>query len=424
LRGGTHVYRAFRHGDAQSFSPLCIAKVGAAVGGIGASYSGRAAAKPKRPDVTGPQPFPVVEPKAVGVSLKKLKKLVHFIDSERDAGTFPGAGVIALRHGKLFLEHYCGTYRAGKGADQPFHRNVRVMLASVSKALSATVVVMAHQDGLVDYDVPVATYIPEFVGGGKETITLRHLLTHAAGIPNARLGSAATEEEWRDCVRSVCAAQVEWPPGSKTQYHAGSGMFVAAEAVRRVSDMKPWNRICRERLFDPIGADSLSFAPPESADTGFEDAFGPDAFGGHPAGGCAGTLIDVVRVVQLHLNKGVWEGRAIIQPKAFSEMHTVQYAAQIAEDAAMHKFPRHEPWGLGWLLRGVGPRPFAAYWFRFGDNASPGLFGHAGIDTIVGVGDPALDVAYAFAITKSLQDNSKATLLRQEVANRLFATVT
>jgi CubicO group peptidase (beta-lactamase class C family) len=196
-------------------------------------------------------------------------------------------------------------------------------------------------------------------------------------------------------------------------------MFIAAEAVRRVSGLKPWNDICRERLFNPIGGDSLSFAL-SGPEPGPMDAFESKNMLGHPAGGCVGTLVDMLKVLQLHLNGGLWQGRVLIKPEAFKEMHTIQYAAEIAKDAAAGKPIRHENWGLGWLLRGPGGRPPAAHWFGFGDHASAAMFGHAGIDTIMGVGDPALDAGYAFVITKSIGDERKAGLLRKEVANRFF----
>lgn len=368
--------------------------------------------------------FPPAKPSTLRVSKKKLQTLTAYIESEMNAGTFPGAGVMAIRHGKMFLNHYCGAFMAGGKTTAPFSERVRVPFYSFSKAISATVVVMAHQDGLVDYDVPVSKYIPEFTSGGKDAITLRHLLTHSAGIPNAPIGRADTEETWRESVKSVCATPVEWEPGNRTQYHGLTGLFVAAEAVRRVSAMKPWNDICRERLFNPIGADSLSFAL-SGPEPGPLDAFASKgSLLGHPAGGCAGTLIDMLKVVQLHLNGGLWQGRVLINPEAFKEMHTVQYAAEIAKDVAAGKTPRHETWGLGWLLRGAGTRPPAAYWFGFGDHESAAMFGHAGIDTIMGVGDPSLDIGYAFCITKSIGNEGKADLLRKEVANRIFDALT
>ncbi len=368
-----------------------------------------------------PEPFRHVKPGKAGVDPKKLDALAAYLDARVKDGTFPGAGIMGIRKGKVFLEYYCGTFRATDGVERAFAADVRVPVFSFSKAITATVVVMAHQEGLIEYDAPVVRYLPEFAPNGKDAVTVRHLLTHSAGIPNAKMGNPATEAEWVACVKELCAAELEWAPGSRTQYHGATGAFLAAEVVRRVSNMKPWPAICRERLFDPIGASSFSFAQPETPSA--RDAFDATFRLGHPAGGAAGTILDILRVVQLHLDGGVWKGRRLIQPAAFKEMHTVQYAAEIAKDHAAGVTPRHEPWGLGWLLRGEGPKPGAAYWFGFGDNPHPSVFGHAGIDTILGVGDPATATGYAFAVTKTLNDAEKATHVRKEVANRVFEAV-
>ena len=62
---------------------------------------------------------------------------------------------------------------------------------STTKGVVATVVHRLADRDLVDYDVPVATYWPEFAAAGKESITLRHLLTHQAGHPSGQTAGAA-----------------------------------------------------------------------------------------------------------------------------------------------------------------------------------------------------------------------------------------
>lgn len=373
--------------------------------------------------------FPAIDPAKVNVDARILAKAVAFIEAEVKAGSVPGAALVATRRGRKFVGHYCGAYRSPDGTDKPFDRMVSSPLFSFSKGISATVAVMAHQDGLIDYDVPVSTYIPEFKGGGKEAITLRHLLTHSAGIPSVRDASVITEEQWRDFVKTVCSAPIEWPVGSRTAYHGVSGMFVVAEAVRRVSDMKPWDAICRERLFAPIGARSLSFGqlPPD-----YPVAVAPSYFialdkyklAGHPAGGCFGTVDDMLRILNLIVHGGSWHGETLIKPETLKEMLTVQYAAQIAKAVAKGQPPAHEPWGLGWLIRGTVPECGAAHWFGFGDSKSPTLFGHAGVETVYGDGDPARQLAYVFIMTDKPRNATESTRLRREVSNRLQDAVT
>jgi len=397
---------------------------GAAAAGVAASgwVAGNPAAW-----AAGPEEFPAVDPAEVEVDAEKLARAVEFIEAEVKAGSVPGAALVATRRGRKFVEHYCGTYRTPGGEDKPYGPAVLNAVFSFSKGISATVAVMAHQDGLIEYDLPVSTYIPEFKGGGKDAITLRHLLTHSAGIPSVQDSATLTEEQWRGFVRKICEASIEWPVGSRTQYHAVSGLFVVAEAVRRVSDMKPWETICRERLFDPIGAKSLTFGlPPQDSPVAVTPGYftSPDRFGlgGQPAGGCFGTVDDMLRVLNLIVQGGTWHGRALVQPEPLKEMLTVQYAAEIAKAWAEGKDAVHEPWGLGWLVRGTAPGP-PSYWFGFGDSKSPTLFGHAGVDTVIGDGDPARDLAFVYIMTAKTRDAAESTRLRREVSNRLQEAV-
>ncbi|MDQ1256393.1 MAG: Beta-lactamase protein [Candidatus Hydrogenedentes bacterium] len=378
--------------------------------------------------VANGEAFPSVEPARVDVDPQKLAIALEFIDAEVQAGSIPGAALVATRRGGKFVEHYCGIYHGIGGDEQPFNRMVANPLFSFSKGISATVAVMAHQDGLIDYDVPVSTYVPEFTGGGKDSITLRHLLTHSAGIPSAGGGPALTEDQWREFLKSVCAVPIEWPVGSRTAYHGVSGMFVVAEAVRRVSAMKPWNAICRERLFDPIGAQTLSFSEPVPTHPAaslppYFDNLEKFGLAGHPAGGCFGSVDDMLRVLNLIVNGGAWHGKRLLKPDALKDMLSVQYSTQIADAIAKGQQPVHESWGLGWLVRGTSPTCGAAHWFGFGDSTSPTLFGHAGVDTIYGDGDPARQLAYVFAMTGKPRDAEESTRLRREVSNRLQAAL-
>jgi CubicO group peptidase (beta-lactamase class C family) len=362
-----------------------------------------------------------------------LHDVTAFLDAELQAGTFPGAGLTVRWRGQTILERSWGTYCGRERRAIPLDSSVVHMLFSASKLISATVVLIVGQDGSLDLDAPVAKYIPQFTGGGKDRITIRHLLTHSAGIPAVPLGPVDTAERWAKAVELVCAAKADWPPGSRTLYHGLSGLFVAAEAVRRVSRNKPWNTICTERLFEPLGAKSLTFEMP-SAKTPLALAPQPKElparFGamgemalGHPAGGCFGTLADLAKVLALHLAKGVWKGKPLLHQRAYEAMHTVQYAAEIDKAVTAGRAPTHDSWGLGILLRGSGPATGVHSWFGFHDQKTPKVFGHAGIDTVLTVADSGRDVALVFATTDSPKPKDKTAPLRNGVTNRVFAAV-
>src|SRR5437868_2052226 len=129
--------------------------------------------------------------------------------------------------------------------------------------------------------------------------------------------------------------------------------------------MKPWESICQELLFQPIDAASLTYKmpgqqipvaiTPQPAELPYNQAGFNEAVAGHSAGSAFGTCADLLKVLQLHLNRGVWGGMTLIRPEALKEMHTVQYAAEIDAATKAGTPAAHDRWGLGILLRGPGP---------------------------------------------------------------------
>ena len=371
----------------------------------------------------------MTEPEHLGVDPERLQAVVDFLDAEFASGSFPGAALLATRRGKSVLCEYRGTYCGRVTRDEPYRSDVVNMCFSFSKVITATVVVMAQQDSLFDYDAPVSTYIPAFKGGGKDRITVRQCLTHSAGIPGPPMVAALTEEGWQRNLDALCKHDVEWPPGSKTDYHAWSGAFLSAAVVRAVSGMKPWNEICRERLFDPLGADTMTFGLPPAdvavaitpQSKGLPTPLDAAHFGllGHPGGGCFAQADDMLRLLKLHLEGGVWNGKRLINIDAHEEMHRVQYAREIEAAHAAGAVPAHEYWALGWLTRGKTKTG----WFGFGDTVSERSFGHAGIDTVIGVADPETGLSLAFLTTDSPRSKEETKRLRNTVTNLVAKAV-
>lgn len=335
-----------------------------------------------------------------------FNKIPEYIDSQMQKGEFPGASIIVQHKGKVVYRQSWGTYCSRTDRNVALTDDVVHMMYSVSKGISATVIVIAHQKGLIDYDVPLSTYIPEYKGKDKDTCTIRKLLTHSAGIPNCPLGAVDTPESWQKALETCCEYKVEWEPGSRTAYHGTQGVFLAAEAVRRVSGLPTWEAVCRKFLFDPIGATSLTFTVPKGSAVALTPQpaslpveLNSGAYGmlGHPGAGCFGKVEDVLKVLDINLHKGKYKGKQIIDPKELKEMHSVQYEKQIAAAEAAGKSAVHEPWGLGWLIK----RNLKDHWFGLGTNTDPKTFGHAGIDTVLTVAEPKRDFALVFLTTNS-----------------------
>ena len=142
---------------------------------------------------------------------------------------------------------------------------------------------------------------------------------------------------------------------------------------------------------------------------------------GHPAGGAFGTAADLLRILHLHLNNGIWQGKTLIKPDVLKEMHTIQYASQIDRAKKAGKAPAHDAWGLGILLRGPGPAAGVHDWFGMGQLTNAAVFGHAGINTIIGVADPDRDAALVFLTTDSPKPDARVAALRSGVVAKVFA---
>lgn len=118
--------------------------------------------------------------------------------------------------------------------------------------------------GAFGYDTPVVELWPEFGAHGKESVTVRHVLTHTAGLPGIPLESTTSDiSTWDTMIRALENAELWWEPGTKIGYHAYTFGYLAGEIVRR-STGRPFAEVLRERIAAPLGfPDELFFGMPE-----------------------------------------------------------------------------------------------------------------------------------------------------------------
>lgn len=136
------------------------------------------------------------------------------------------------------------------------------MLASISKAITATAVMSLVDDGLLVLSAPMARYVPEFGAAGKDGVTAWHLLTHTSGL----VDEGIPWETWRrdgvssrDILQSVCSAGLDHEPGTGFHYYTGS-FYVLAEAISRLTGI-PYPKYFRERVFAAAGMTETCFNP-------------------------------------------------------------------------------------------------------------------------------------------------------------------
>lgn len=143
-----------------------------------------------------------------------------------------GAAVAATVDGETVVDLWGGTRDPGSGA--PWQRDTMVPVFSSTKGMAATTVHVAHAQGLLAYDEPVATYWPEFAQAGKETVTVRQLMAHQAGLPllDERIDLDVMAD--LDRLAEVLARQAPmWSPGTRHGYHGVTIGWYQGELLRR-----------------------------------------------------------------------------------------------------------------------------------------------------------------------------------------------
>lgn len=186
---------------------------------------------------------------------------VHSIMSSRRASG--GMAVAVYHHDELVVDVWTGVRTA---AGDPWQRDTMATCFSTTKGVVATIVHRLVDRGLLDYDVPVATYWPEFAAEGKEQITLRHLLSHQSAMHDVRRLADSTAEllDWDYMVKQLAAAPPVWEVGVRSGYHALTYGWLVGEVIRRVTGLTI-DQAFQHEIVEPLGLDGgMHVGAPES----------------------------------------------------------------------------------------------------------------------------------------------------------------
>jgi CubicO group peptidase (beta-lactamase class C family) len=175
-------------------------------------------------------------------------------------GVHPALQLCIRHHGEVVLDRAIGFASGNAPDDPPEARRVPVRtgtpftLYSASKAITAMVIHKLDEARRLHLDDRVCDYVPEFARHGKQSITLRHLLAHRAGIPNVPREAMDLDllgQPERVC-ELLCDSRPATRPGRLLAYHTISGGFVLAEVVRRAAGCDIREVLARE-IAEPLG---------------------------------------------------------------------------------------------------------------------------------------------------------------------------
>ena len=187
-----------------------------------------------------------------------------------------GAAFAATIDGQQVVSLWGGEARPGV----PWREDTPATVMSVSKGFAALCVQVLVDRGLLDVDALVTDYWPEYGANGKQRTTVRHVLTHRAGVvglPDSAslLGWDGSGWEDSDTIAVRLAAAVPaWEPGTAHGYHAVTFGWLVGELVRRVSG-HTLGRIFRDEIADPLGLrTAIGVGPDRMADVALVHAAG------------------------------------------------------------------------------------------------------------------------------------------------------
>lgn len=345
------------------------------------------------------------------------KAMEQFIDSGEIAGA-----VTVVADGDSML-HFQASGWADIEAKGKLETDSIFWIASMTKPVTGTAVMMLQEQGLLSLDDSVSKYLPEFkdlkdAEGNEVTITIQQCLTHTSGMSDLPREVEQQVKTLAELTSLAAALPVNFPPGSKWQY-CQSSINTAARIVEVISG-KSFPDFLEERLFTPLGMKDTTFYPSEDqltrlagtykkAEDGKLEKTGIAFLGGKPLtstdrypranGGLFSTAADYTRFAQMILSGGELDGRRYLKPESVKHMTSV-LTGEIETG-----FTPGNAWGLGWCIT---PEPQGV-----SAALSPGSFGHGGAYGTQAWIDPSKERIHLLFIQRSDIGNSDGSEIRR-----------
>lgn len=188
----------------------------------------------------------------VSCAQPKEEKLEELLSSYATYGTFSGA-VLVAQEGALVYKKAFGL--ANREWDIPNQSDTRFRLASVSKQFTALLILQLVAENKLDLEAPITQYLPDYPASGEQ-ISIHHLLSHSAGIPNY----TSFPNYWEmmrqpkspdELLRLFADSTLRFSPGKSFEY-SNSGYAVLGAIIEKLYE-KSYEEVIQERIFTPLG---------------------------------------------------------------------------------------------------------------------------------------------------------------------------
>ena len=323
-----------------------------------------------------------------------LDRAVRILDEATASGAVAASSLYVNRRGEVFRK----SFGAARSPDTVF------LLASITKPMTATAVMTLVDKGELSLDDPVKKFIPEFTGGQRDLVTLRHLLTHSSGLPDMLPENTELRRRHAplaDFVKGTCATPLLFQPGTKVRYQS-MGILLAATIAERITG-KPFREFLRQTVFTPLrmAHSSLGLGGRKINETALCQVIGDVDWNwnspywrdlGSPWGGAHSTAAEVGRFLEYFLASD----SRVLRPQTAASMIVNQTKGL------------NEPRGIG----------FAVKPGSFGKACSASTFGHSGSTGTIAWADPASQLVCVLLTTKPAAESRILGLVSDAVAER------
>ena len=309
-------------------------------------------------------------PEAVGMSTERLLRINELIDRSIAAGDITGAVTLVARNGRVVHLQAQGVMDAA--SKKPMQKDTIFRVASMSKPVAGTAILMLMEEGKIRLNDPVSKFIPSFKGmkvavtkpavvpapgagpapatppppetyfvPAEREVTILDLLTHTSGLLSGPVGNAAgaklgenRRKEGLRYTETLGTTPLEFQPGTRWAYSAVAGFDVLSHIVEIVSG-KTFQEFTNERIFKPVGAKDIFFWPSAAqrerlvtsylkGANGLTPRNDPDSMSSEVyfsgAGGFMATAESYARFAMMLANQGESNGARLLAPRTVELM--------------------------------------------------------------------------------------------------------
>jgi len=333
------------------------------------------------------------------------------------------AGAVTLVASDSQILHLDAVGQADVAGNKPMRPETIFWIASMTKPVTATAVMILQDEGKLSVDDAVARHLPEFKDlrtkdGTRVAVTIRQLLTHTSGLSEITPEQAKGAKTLADVIPLYVRQPVQFEPGTKWVY-CQSSINTAARIVEVVSG-ESFPDFLEKRLFKPLGMKDTTFylsddqlprlarsysrnneAVLEEAENFILLGHQPTSRDRFPAanGGLFSTAPDYVRFCQMILNQGELSG------KRYLKSESVKYMTGLLTGDLKTGFTPGNGWGLGWCVVREPQGPSGAL--------SSESFGHGGAYGTQAWIDPQKKLIYILMVQRANFPNADASDIRR-----------